>query len=139
MLKYQLLGLGVGVMMFGSSMDVILTNANHGVAQSISKGQSQRLLAYWDTQLQRDTALISYTKNVIKSEQTQLHQTTAAISELNTELKKLQSFSGQSKSGVHVIPAAATVTVSIPPVTVSPPSAMVSAPAVQTVTSASGG
>ena len=134
--------------MLGSSLDVLLTNASHDAAHSISNGQSQQLLAYWDTELKQDATLISYTKHVIQSEQTQLRQTTAAIGALNAELIKLQTLASRSRSGLHVtptayhsqpIPAATTVTVSAPPMTVSPPPATTSGPSVQTVTSASGG
>ncbi len=149
MVRYHLLGLGLGVVMLGSSLDVLLTNASHDAAHSISNGQSQQLLAYWDTELKQDATLISYTKRVIQSEQTQLRQTTAAIGALNAELIKLQTLASRSKSGLHVtptayhsqpLPAATTVTVSAPPMTVSPPPATTSGPpSVQTVTSASGG
>ena len=148
MIKYHLLGLGLGVIMLGSSLDVLLTNASHDAAHSMANVQSQQLLAYWDTQLKRDAALISYTKRVIQSDQAQLRQTTAAISALNAELKNLQSRTRRSHAGQSVTPTAnhsqtlltaTTPTVSAPPMTVSPPPAATSGPPVQTVTSASGG
>ena len=148
MIKYHLLGLGLGVIMLGSSLDVLLTNTSHDAAHSMANGQSQQLLAYWDTQLKRDAALISYTKRVIQSDQTQLRQTTAAISALNAELKNLQSRTRRSQAGQSASQTdqhsqtsftATTPTVSAPPMTVSPPPAATSGPPVQTVTSASGG
>ena len=148
MIKYHLLGLGLGVIMLGSSLDVLLTNAAHDAAHSMANGQSQQLLAYWDTQLKRDAALISYTKRVIQSDQPQLRQPTAAISALNAELKNLQSRTRRSQAVRSVTPTAnhsqalftaTTPTVSAPSITVTPPPAATSGPPVQTVTSASGG